>query len=117
MLLYACKTCGRWQDVSFIQAFSELSASIAKAFNQPTSEHLGYPCPAGCGLMELVSSDARIFVRPNELIDRGPRATGKCWVCGKQSDDLVWFVSQETYIVHQECLSRADQKCREMERE
>jgi len=64
MLLYTCPTCGRWQDVSLAQAFSEVTASLAKAFNQPTPEHLGYPCPAGHGMMALVPSDARIYVRP-----------------------------------------------------
>lgn len=63
MLLYTCPTCGRWQDVSLAQAFSEVTANIAKAFNQVAPEHLGYPCPAGHGLMVQVMPEQRVYVR------------------------------------------------------
>jgi len=63
MLFYVCPTCGRWQDVSFVKAISDVFASVGKALNQPPQEQLGYPCPAGHGLMVAVQPTDRVYVR------------------------------------------------------
>lgn len=67
MLLYVCKTCGRWQDVSIARSLNDAVAALARLMNQQPPEQPGYPCPAGCGLMEHVPSDARIVIRPREI--------------------------------------------------
>lgn len=67
MLLYTCKTCGRWQDVSLAQSINDAVANVARLMNQQPPEHLGYPCPAGHGLMIQVQPADRIFVRQNEV--------------------------------------------------
>lgn len=64
MLLYRCKTCGRWQDVAILKSLNDALVNVARLMNQQPPEQLGYPCPAGHGLMVQVMPDERIFVRP-----------------------------------------------------
>ncbi len=64
MLLYVCPECGRWSDVSVGKFLTDSWNNAVK--NMPTAqiEQLGYPCPAGHGLMSQVQQHDRIFVRP-----------------------------------------------------
>ena len=63
MLLYHCRTCGRWQDVSLLKSMNDAFTNVARLMNQEPPEQLGYPCPAGHGLMVHVQATERIYVR------------------------------------------------------
>ena len=63
-MIYSCEKCGRWQDVSLTKAFSDIFANVARSFNMQQPEEIGYPCPAGHGLMRVLQFEDRIFVRP-----------------------------------------------------
>lgn len=63
MFLYVCPNCGRWQDVSFVKALTDVLNNVSKALGQPAPEHPGYPCPAGHGLMIQVQPEDRVSVR------------------------------------------------------
>lgn len=62
MILYACPTCGIWQDVSLAKELTKAWNNTVKSAQIP--EDRGWPCPAGHGLMRHVASTDRIFVRP-----------------------------------------------------
>ena len=63
MLLYHCRTCGRWQDVSLLKSMNDAVANVARLMNQEPPEQPGYPCPAVHGLMVQVQATERIYVR------------------------------------------------------
>jgi hypothetical protein len=67
MLLYTCTSCGRWQDVSLAQVFIGVASEITRALNQQPPEQLGYPCPAGHGLMVQVQPTDRLYMRAGEV--------------------------------------------------
>lgn len=67
MLLYVCRTCGRWQDVSLLKSMNDAFAQVARLMNQHPPEQLGYPCPAGHGLMVQIQPSDRVYVRASEV--------------------------------------------------
>lgn len=73
MILYYCKTCGRWQDMSFADA---LTNAFMGGFLQNVSEETRQKvmeerrqcvCPAGHGPMVQVQPNDRIQVRLREV--------------------------------------------------
>lgn len=63
MVLYVCPECGLWQDVTLAQSISNVLRIVAQSLNQQPPEQLGYPCPAGHGLMISVEVTDRVFVK------------------------------------------------------
>lgn len=64
MLLYICKTCGRWQDASPTAHLTNAANNLLRMANcEPLEPLPGFPCPAGHGLMVEVTADQRIYVR------------------------------------------------------
>lgn len=72
MVLYYCKTCGRWQDVSLGKV---LSKALLDGFfkNAPEEQKQAlleanvFDCPAGHGPMVQVQASDRIQVRLREI--------------------------------------------------
>lgn len=78
MLLYTCPTCGRWQDATFGDIMNNALANISRSFNQQPPEQLGYPCPAGHGLMVMVQPSDRVYVRLGEVAEALDAADESC---------------------------------------
>lgn len=68
MILYICKTCGRWQDVSLGQSLQKVL--LDSVFQKASSEHKQslldasvFDCPEGHGEMYAVQSNDRLSLR------------------------------------------------------
>jgi hypothetical protein len=75
MMLYACPVCGYWQDVSLQQAVRDAMVKELVSQGEQTMilvpEGTMFICPQGHGLMVRVTSQDRIFVRP-EIVGSTP---------------------------------------------
>ena len=63
MLLYYCPECGRWSDMSLAKILNDTVENLRRSLKQEPTEELGYPCPAGHGIMKQVMSTDRIALR------------------------------------------------------
>jgi len=65
VILYACEQCGVWQDISFAQELKKAwNTAMKSAPSAQIPADQGFPCPQGHGLMQHVTSQDRIYVRP-----------------------------------------------------
>lgn len=67
MILYVCRQCGRWQDVSLAQSLQKslLDAMFANASTEQKNAMMDanvFDCPDGHGPMQQVQANERIMV-------------------------------------------------------
>lgn len=68
MLLYLCKKCHKWQDVS-IQVFltDTWNNAMKSVPNAKIPDPVGQPCPNGCGMMVQVKPEDKIAIFKEEI--------------------------------------------------